>query len=84
MAAVERAAKLRWQEVMAEYLAVRRSLSAIVVLADARLGFTPIDRQLLSFVAPRLANGTVKLLALLTKVDKLNRRETEAALLGDG
>src|SRR6186713_2073610 len=31
-AAVERNAKLRWQEVMAEYLAVRRSLSAIVVL----------------------------------------------------
>src|SRR4249920_3950587 len=38
-AAVERAAKLRWQEVMAMYLAQRRSLSAIVVLVDARLGF---------------------------------------------
>ena len=79
-AAVERNAKLRWQEVMAEYLAVRRSLSAIVVLVDARLGFTPIDRQLLSFIQPRLANGSVKLLALLTKVDKLNRRDTDAAL----
>jgi len=79
-AAVERNAKLRWQEVMAEYLAVRRSLSAIVVLVDARLGFTEIDRQLLGFVAPRLANGSVKLLALLTKVDKLNRRDTDAAL----
>src|SRR6476646_3593044 len=79
-AAVERGAKLRWQEVMAEYLAVRRSLSAIVVLVDARLGFTEIDRQLLGFVAPRLANGSVNLLALLTKVDKLNRRDTDAAL----
>jgi len=79
-AAVERAAKLRWQQVMAEYLAVRRSLSAIVVLVDARHGFTDIDRQLLGFVAPRLANGSVKLLALLTKVDKLNRRDTDAAL----
>jgi len=79
-AAVARGAKLRWQEVMAEYLAVRRSLSAIVVLVDARLGFTEIDRQLLGFVAPRLANGSVKLLALLTKVDKLNRRDTDAAL----
>ena len=75
-AAVERNAKLRWQEVMAEYLAVRRSLSAIVVLVDSRLGFTDIDRKLLDFVAPRLANGSVKLLALLTKVDKLNRRDT--------
>ena len=53
-AAVERNAKLRWQEVMAEYLAVRRSLSAIVVLVDSRLGFTDIDRKLLDFVAPRL------------------------------
>ena len=79
-AAVERGAKLRWQEVMAEYLAVRRSLSAIVVLVDARLGFTEMDRQLLGFVAPRLANGSVRLLALLTKVDKLNRRDTDAAL----
>ena len=79
-AAVERNAKLRWQEVMAEYLAVRRSLTAIVVLVDSRLGFTEIDRKLLDFVAPRLANGSVKLLALLTKVDKLNRRDTEAAL----
>ena len=79
-AAVERNAKLRWQEVMAEYLAVRRSLSAIVVLVDSRLGFTDIDRKLLDFVAPRLANGSVKLLTLLTKVDKLNRRDTAAAL----
>jgi GTP-binding protein len=79
-AAVERNAKLRWQEVMAEYLAVRRSLSAIVILVDSRLGFTDIDRKLLDFVAPRLANGSVKLLALLTKVDKLNRRDAAAAL----
>jgi GTP-binding protein len=83
-AAVERNAKLRWQEVMAEYLAVRRSLSAIVVLVDARLGFTEIDRKLLDFVAPRLANGSVKLLALLTKVDKLNRRDTDTALRAAG
>jgi GTP-binding protein len=83
-AAVERNAKLRWQEVMAEYLAVRRSLSAIVMLVDSRLGFTDIDRKLLDFVATRLANGSVKLLALLTKVDKLNRRETTAALQAAG
>ena len=79
-AAVERNAKLRWQEVMAEYLAVRRSLSAIVVLVDARLGFTEIDRKLLGFVAPRIGNGSVRLLALLTKADKLNRRDMKAAM----
>ena len=65
---------------MAEYLEVRRSLSAIVVLVDSRLGFTEMDQKLLEFVSPRIANGSVKLLTLLTKVDKLNRRDTTAAL----
>ena len=69
---------------MAEYLAVRRSLSAIVILVDSRLGFTDIDRKLLDFVAPRLANGAVKLLALLTKVDKLNRSDAASALQAAG
>lgn len=79
-AAVQRSAKLRWQKVMSDYLAVRRSLSGIVVLVDSRLGFTDIDLQLLDFIAPRVTNGSAKLLALLTKADKLNRRETTLAL----
>ncbi len=79
-AAVERAAKLRWQEVMAEYLAVRRSLSGVVLLIDSRHGITEIDRSLLAYLAPRLSNGAVKLLVVLTKCDKLNRSETAAAL----
>ena len=79
-AAVERAAKLRWQEVMADYLVVRRNLHGVVQMIDARLGFTDLDLQLLDFVGPRLANGAVKLLVLLTKADKLNRRESDAAL----
>jgi len=79
-AAVERAAKLRWQEVMAEYLAVRRSLSGVVLMIDSRLGFTDLDRQLLEWVRPRVATGAVRLLVLLTKADKLNRRDGQAAL----
>ena len=79
-AAVARGAKLRWQQVMAEYLEVRRSLSGVVLMIDSRLGFTDLDRQLLSFVAPRVGNGSVKLLVLLTKADKLNRRESNEAL----
>src|SRR5664279_4953023 len=78
-AAVERTAKLRWQEVMAEYLAVRRSLVGIVLMVDSRHGFTELDRKLLGFVAPRVANGSVTLLALLTKSDKLNLRDAKAA-----
>jgi GTP-binding protein len=80
-AAVERAAKLRWQEVMAQYLAQRRSLSGVVLMIDSRLGFTDLDRQLLRLLAPRLAGGVVRLLVLLTKADKLTRSQASSALL---
>lgn len=79
-AAVARGAKLRWQQVMARYLELRRSLSGVVLLVDSRLGLTDLDQRLLDFIAPRLRNGEVKLLLLLTKADKLNRRESEAAV----
>jgi GTP-binding protein len=79
-AAVERSAKLRWQEVMASYLEVRRSLHGVVLMVDSRLGFTDLDRQLLQFIAPRLNSGQVRLLALLTKADKLSRREAQDSL----
>lgn len=79
-AAVERGAKLRWQAVMAEYLAQRETLAGIVLLVDARLGLTDLDERLLALVAPRVMDGSVKLLVLLTKADKLSRREADAAL----
>lgn len=79
-AAVERAAKLRWQQVMADYLEIRRSLSGVVLMVDSRLGFTELDEKLLDFVAPRVGTGEVKLLVLLTKADKLNRKEAQQSL----
>jgi GTP-binding protein len=79
-AAVERSAKLRWQEVMADYLQLRRPLHGVVLMIDSRLGFTDLDQRLLALMAPRLANGEVRLLALLTKSDKLNRSEGQLAL----
>jgi GTP-binding protein len=79
-AAVERNAKLRWQEVMASYLELRRNLTAVVQMVDSRHGFTDLDLQLLQFVTPRVRNGEVKLLVLLTKADKLNRKEGAEAL----
>lgn len=79
-AAVERAAKLRWQEVMAQYLVQRRSLSGVVLMIDSRLGFTDLDRRLLRLLAPRLAGGVVRLLVLLTKSDKLTRSAAAQAL----
>jgi GTP-binding protein len=71
---------MRWQEVMAQYLATRAQLAGIVMLIDSRLGFTPLDLHLLDFVAPRVHAGEVRLLAVLTKTDKLNRSEAQAAL----
>ena len=79
-AAVERTAKLRWQEVMADYLALRRNLAAVVQMVDSRHGFTDLDLQLLEFVTPRVRNGEVKPLVLLTKADKLNRKEGAESL----
>ena len=79
-AAVERSAKLRWQEVMADYLALRRNLHGVVLMIDSRLGFTELDLRLLALLAPRLAGGSVRLLALLTKADKLNRSDVQTAV----
>lgn len=79
-AAVARTAKERWQQVMADYLALRRSLAGIVLMIDSRLGFTDLDRQLLDFVGPRIITGEVRLLVLLTKADKLNRRELQRSI----
>ena len=74
-AAVEREAKVRWQQVMARYLEIRRNLTGVVQMVDSRHGFTELDLQLLSFVAPRVRSGEVKLLVLLTKADKLKLSE---------
>ena len=79
-AAVEREAKTRWQQVMADYLAQRRDLAGVVLLADTRLGLTELDHRLLEWISPRVRNGAVRLLVLLTKADKLNRREQDASL----
>jgi GTP-binding protein len=88
-AAVEKGAKLRWQRVMADYLAEREALTGIVLMIDSRLGFTPLDHRLLEFIAPRVDSGAVRLLVLLTKSDKLPRlaakkvlTETSDALAG--
>lgn len=79
-AAVPKAAKARWQQVMARYLDVRRNLAGVVMLVDPRHGIKELDRNLLEFVAPRVRNGEVRLLVLLTKADKLSRNEGAKAV----
>ena len=78
-AAVPKQDKIRWQQVMANYLVTRENLSAVVLLCDPRLGLTELDDILLDVIRPRVEQG-LKFLILLTKADKLTRSEGAAAL----
>jgi GTP-binding protein len=78
-AAVPKADKIRWQQVMANYLVTRENLAGVVMLVDPRHGLTELDDILLEVIRPRVEQG-LKLLVLLTKADKLNRSEQNKAL----
>ena len=78
-AAVPRQDKLRWQQVMANYLVSRPNLRGVVLLCDPRHGLTELDDILLEVIRPRVEEG-LKFLVLLTKADKLNRSEQAKAL----
>ena len=78
-AAVPRQDKIRWQQVMANYLVTRENLTAIVLLCDPRHGLTELDEILLDVVRPRVEEG-LKFLVVLTKSDKLTRAEQNKAL----
>ena len=78
-AAVPKQDKIRWQQVMANYLVTRENLTAIVLLCDPRHGLTELDEILLDVVRPRVAEG-LKFLVVLTKADKLTRAEQTKAL----
>ena len=78
-AAVPKEAKLRWQQVMGNYLQTRDNLRAVVLMCDPRRGMTELDEILLDVIRPRVEEG-LKFLILLTKSDKLNKTEGAKAL----
>ena len=78
-AAVPRQDKIRWQQVMANYLVTRENLRAVVLMCDPRQGLTELDDILLEVIRPRVEQG-LKFLLLLTKADKLNRSDAAKAL----
>ena len=78
-AAVPKEAKLRWQQVMGNYLQTRDNLKAVVLMCDPRRGMTELDEILLDVIRPRVEEG-LKFLILLTKSDKLNKTEGAKAL----
>ena len=78
-AAVPKQDKLRWQQVMANYLVSRENLRGVVLLCDPRHGLTELDEILLEVIRPRVEVG-LKFMLVLTKADKLNRSEQAKAL----
>jgi len=78
-AAVPLQDKLRWQQVMANYLVTRPNLKAVVLMCDPRHGLTELDEILLDVVRPRVEQG-LKFLVILTTADKLTRSEQAKAL----
>ncbi|MEY4883173.1 MAG: hypothetical protein RIS34_1027 [Pseudomonadota bacterium] len=78
-AAVPKQDKIRWQQVMANYLVTRENLKGIVLLCDPRHGLTELDEILLDVIRPRVVEG-LKFLVVLTKSDKLTRAEGTKAL----
>ncbi|HSG33188.1 MAG TPA: ribosome biogenesis GTP-binding protein YihA/YsxC [Sphingomonadaceae bacterium] len=66
----------RWEQLVGGYLQERETLIGVVVVMDARRPVMPQDDRLLDWLAP----FSFRLLALLTKADKLSRTERAGAL----
>jgi GTP-binding protein len=75
-ARVPQALRARWEALVAGYLRSRAALIGVVVVMDSRHPLTPLDERLLEWLGP------VRALLLLSKCDKLSRRE-QAASLGE-
>lgn len=73
-ARVAKALRAQWAELIGAYLKKRPSLAAVVVIMDARHPLTPLDTQLLEWLEHQ------RVLALLSKADKLSRVEQAATL----
>ena len=68
-AKVPQAMRAQWRTLVGSYITSRDTLAGVVLVMDARHPLTPLDVQLIDFL------GDVRLLALLSKADKLTRAE---------
>ena len=75
-AAVPKYEKARWQQFLADYLKTRDQLTGLVLITDSRIGLTPLDLQLLDFVATQQKPVHV----LIAKIDKLSGNERRDAV----
>ena len=74
-AAVPKAVKREWQDVLASYVATRPTLVGLALVVDARHGLKPLDETLLDGFLPSGRPAMV----LATKSDKLSRSESAQA-----
>ncbi len=75
-AQVPQAIRAQWDQLVGGYLAGRTALAALVVIMDARRPFTEPDVRMLDWAQPLER----PLLVLLSKADKLNKRERAVAI----
>ena len=75
-AKVPRALREQWRTLVGSYVRSRSTLAGVVLVMDARHPLTPLDLQLVEFL------GDVRLLALLSKADKLTRAQQASTLPG--
>lgn len=75
-AKVPKVTSRRWELLLSKYLQTRISLIGLVLVLDARHPLTPLDQQMLDWLAP-----TGKpVLILLSKADKLTRQQANRTL----
>ena len=79
-AKVPKAQLATWQELVGGYLSGRAVLTGVVLVMDARLPATPNDQQMFAWLAPYANARGMRLLALLSKADKLTHSERGRAL----
>lgn len=75
-AKVAKTEKHRWSELIEGYFSQDRNLQLVIELIDMRHPPTPLDIQMVNF----LIEQELPFLILLTKSDKLNKREREERL----
>jgi GTP-binding protein len=68
--------RLHWLQLMQHYFNVRESLAGLMLIVDSRRGLGEQDVSMLEWLLSRNARAHV----LLTKADKLNRRDSQRVL----
>jgi GTP-binding protein len=68
--------RLHWLQLMEHYFNVRESLVGLMLIVDSRRGLGAQDAAMLEWVLSRQRSAHV----LLTKADKLNRRDSQRVL----